>query len=256
MLSILSKFMGLFSLSPSKRYKMRYYAIHGLAKRFGFRMYIIGVTWFNDEEFFRIWSESPFYDGHPENIEDKKFTLYQIIKAVSYVRGDTAECGVYKGASSYLILEAIEKLGKTHHAFDSFEGLSEPGLKDKVSGKRIPKWQKHDLTSLEDEVRNNLAGFENLKIYKGWIPERFREISDKRFSFVHIDVDIYQPTYDSLVFFYPRMSPGGIILFDDYGFESCPGVKRACDEYLTGKKERLIHLPTGQGMIIKSQYYD
>lgn len=256
MSSILSKVMGLFSLSPSKRYEMRYHALYRLTKMFGFRMYMMGTTWFNDQEFFRIWSESQFYDGHIENIEDRKFALYQIIKAVSYVQGDTVECGVYKGASSYLILEAIEKLGKTHHAFDSFEGLSEPTSEDKVYSKKTFKWHKHSLHVSESEVRANLGRFKNMRIYKGWIPERFSEITDKKFCFVHIDVDLYQPTYNSLAFFYHRMSPGGIILCDDYGFDSCPGAKRACDKFLTGKKERLIHLPTGQGMIIKSQYYD
>ena len=84
----------------------------------------------------------------------------------------------------------------------------------------------------------------------GWIPSRFADVSAERFAFVHIDVDLYQPTRDSLTFFYERMLPGGIVLCDDYGFASCPGALRAMDEFFAGRPETIIHLPTGQGMAI------
>jgi hypothetical protein len=210
------------------------------------------VTWFQDHEFLRIWSDSKFYDGRPDNIEDRKFLLFQLSKAVNCVEGDTAECGVFKGASSYIILKTNKDSGKMHHVFDSFEGLSSPLPEDKVSINRVFRWQKHDNRIPESEVRENLKEFKNVKFYKGWIPERFNEVADRKFSFVHIDVDLYQPTYDSLTFFYPRMSAGGIIVCDDYGSEGCPGVKRACDRFLDDKIERIIHIPTGQGIIIKS----
>jgi hypothetical protein len=68
---------------------------------------------------------------------------------------------------------------------------------------------------------------------------------------VHIDVDLYQPTLDSIRFFYPRLAPGGIILCDDYGYSSCPGAKGAFDEYMKDRPEKIIHAPTGQAFIIK-----
>lgn len=251
MLAMVHKMLGLLSPNSWKRYESRYHVLSKLVKIFGFRMYNSHLTWFHDSEFLQIWSSSRFYDGHPENIEDRKFVLFQLAKAVSCVDGDTAECGVYKGASSYLILKANKNSSKIHHIFDSFKGLSAPSLADKVSVNRAFKWRKHDLRVSESEVKNNLREFENVKLYKGWIPERFSEAINRKFSFIHIDVDLYQPTYDSLTFFYPRMSPGGIIVCDDYGFETCPGAKRACDEFLKDKEEKVVHLPTGQGVIIK-----
>lgn len=76
MLNMLSKFMGLFSPSPSKRYQSRHHALSRLVKMFGFRIYHAHNTWFQDKEFLQVWSGSPFYDGHPENIEDFKFLLF------------------------------------------------------------------------------------------------------------------------------------------------------------------------------------
>lgn len=248
----ITKLLGLCSSDESKRYEARYRIISRLAKIFSFRLYPMHQTWYWDPEFLEVWSKSKFYDGHPENIEGSKFALFQLVKAVNRVNGDTAECGVYQGASSYIILKVNQNSGKMHHVFDSFEGLSDPHVKDEVFAKGAFKWKMHDLRCPQAKVRDNLEEFESVKFYTGWIPERFSEVSDRQFSFVHIDVDLYQPTLDSLAFFYPRVSPAGIIVCDDYGFETCLGAKRACDEFLNEKKEEIIHLPTGQGIIIKS----
>jgi hypothetical protein len=61
---------------------------------------------------------------------------------------------------------------------------------------------------------------------------------------------LYQPTLDSVVFFYPRMNRGGLMLFDDYGFATCPGARRAIDEFFTDKPEPIIDLPTGQAFVL------
>jgi hypothetical protein len=74
-----------------------------------------------------------------------------------------------------------------------------------------------------------------VEVYKGWIPERFAVVAGRSFCFAHIDVDLYRPTLDSMAFFYPRMAPGGIILLDDYGFSTCPGVTEAVDRLHGGQ---------------------
>ena len=76
-------------------------------------------------------------------------------------------------------------------------------------------------------------------------------MADKTFSFVHIDVDLYEPAKDSLEFFYPRMAEGGIILMDDYGLGTCPGVTSAGQEFFSDKPEKLVSLSAGAGYIIK-----
>jgi hypothetical protein len=105
----------------------------------------------------------------------------------------------------------------------------------------------HRLAAAGPDRRRPAQG----RFYPGWIPERFNEAAACRFCFVHIDVDLYQPTRDSLEFFYPRMSPGGMIVCDDYGYVNCPGAKQACDELAADWPERWLHLPTGQGLLIK-----
>jgi hypothetical protein len=177
---------------------------------------------------------------------DRKYTLAELLKLIGRLPGDTAECGALRGASSYLIARSIAGSGKRHHIFDSFSGLSKPAAEDGSY------WLESDLAVDESVIRKNLKEFECVSFYKGWIPERFHEISDRRFCFVHIDVDLYQPTLDSLEFFYPRMVPGGLIVCDDYGFRTCPGARNAVNGFFEDKPEAVISLTSGQGLVIRA----
>ena len=103
-----------------------------------------------------------------------------------------------------------------------------------------------------ETVGRNLAGCEDVCFYEGWIPERFDDVADCEFAFVYVDVDLYEPTYNSPDFFYERMVPGGILVCDDYGFVDCRGARDAFDEFRADKPERyVIHLTSGQGLIVK-----
>jgi len=178
---------------------------------------------------------------------DRRWMVYQLMRLVQAVPGDTAECGVYRGAGSYLIcrMNQAAQAPRRHLIFDSFEGLSRPLAEDGSH------WVEGDLACGLEDVRRNLGEFDQVQYLKGWIPSRFEEVADRRFSFVHIDVDIYEPTRDSVKFFYPRMNPGGVIVCDDYGFTTCPGATRACDEFLADKPEKMVALCSGGGFLVK-----
>ena len=200
-------------------------------------------VWLDDQDFFKVYERLVGRDN--SHSADRKYFLRSVLQLTRPVPGDTAECGVYQGASSYLICAATRGSGKTHHLFDSFAGLSAPGAAD---GEH---WQTHDFATDEAIALERLAEFPNVQLHKGWIPSAFHEVADLPFSFVHVDVDLYEPTHESVEFFYPRLNPGGILLCDDYGFGTCPGAKQAVDEFMADKPEPLIHVPTGQGFFIK-----
>lgn len=143
-----------------------------------------GRIWLDDKPFFRYFRK---YVGTDFDTADRRFFLRSILPLVDGLPGDTAECGVYRGASSWLICEHFKNSEKTHYIFDSFRGLSEPTQED---GKY---WVKGAFRASESLVRRRLSLY-RVVICKGWIPDRFEEISAQRFCFVHIDVDLYQPT--------------------------------------------------------------
>jgi hypothetical protein len=203
-----------------------------------------GRIFLNDAKFLRYYDLFVSRDNYRSF--DRKYTLDQLMKLVIEVPGDTAECGAYQGASSLLICQRNAGQKKKHHVFDSFEGLSAPSAEDGSY------WKKGDLTINEQIIKNRLKPYRSVVFHKGWIPDTFHRVQNETFCFVHIDVDLYLPTLDSLVFFYPKMNAGGIILCDDYGFSTCPGAKKAMDTFFADKNEKIVNLTTGQGLVIKS----
>ena len=190
------------------------------------------------------------------------YSLQQIIEHILTLKldGDFAECGCWKGHSSFIIstLLSKNKFQNKFHIFDSFEGgLSDKTVKDhndhygRLSAEETIK-EKEMFSSLEENVGKVLEKFDFIKLYKGWIPNRFEEVKGQKFSFVHIDVDLYEPTLDSLEFFYPRLAGKGGIVVDDYGFMQFPGCKRAVDEFLKRNEFTFFYeMPAGGCFIIK-----
>ncbi|MBS0171869.1 MAG: class I SAM-dependent methyltransferase [Nitrospira sp.] len=201
--------------------------------------------WLKDEGF-----ANKFMELSPHNYfsMERKFALKEFARSVRDLPGCVAECGSYVGVAAWFIAREIQ--GVSFYLFDSFEGLSMPEGKD-CSPEGVPQWKSGDMAVSEDVLKKNLRDFENIYVMKGWIPDRFAEVSDCQFKLVHVDVDLYQPTLDSLAFFYERMVPGGLIVMDDYGFENCPGAFAAANEYMANRPETIIQLPTGQGVIIR-----
>ena len=185
---------------------------------------------------------------------ERHYTLTQLIEQVSSLEGDVVECGCWRGLSSYQIASNLKERNFVNkfYIFDSFEGLSKFEENDvPLSGLEDEEKRRKEFACGEDIVKENLREFDFVEYKKGWIPERFTEVKDNKFSFVHIDVDMYQPIFDAFEFFYERMVIGGIIVFDDYGFTYFPGAKKAVDEFLEDKDDFFLALPSGQAFMIK-----
>jgi O-methyltransferase len=100
------------------------------------------------------------------------------------------------------------------------------------------------------QVRAYLTNYPNVTLHKGLFPaETGSRVANLRFSFVNLDVDIYESTRDSLEFFYPRMLPGGILVSHDYA--QAEGVRKAFEEVIGPEPESLIELPESQCMFMK-----
>lgn len=132
------------------------------------------------------------------------------------VPGDMAEVGVLRGGSAKIIADACPR--KTLHLYDTFTGFpwSESDILDECP------FEETDV----DEVREYLAGC-RVEFHVGIFPAT---AFDTLYSFVFLDADLYRTTADALAFFLPRLSPGGMIVFDDVGWPNCPGVERAIAE--------------------------
>src|SRR3989338_1298785 len=194
-------------------------------------------------EFHRIYTEIGIRDESAELSVFEIFNVYSAVLSTAKIPGDIAEVGVFKGGSAKVICIAREQSGKPGnskiiHLFDTFEGLPEV---DTIDTKQTGgKFSRGEYAASLESVQHYLEGYHNIHFYKGLFPSTADPVKNITFSFLHLDVDIYQSTKDALKFFYPRMNKGGIIISHDYPFAN--GVKKAFDEFFADKPETVISL--------------
>lgn len=177
----------------------------------------------------------------------RMFMLYQAFLHTASLSGDVVEVGVYRGGTAkfFSLINKKYDVRKNIHLFDTFGGMP-------TTSAELDIHREGDFSDTSFEmVSEYLKDFQGVKLTKGFFPQTGGYLKDSTFSFVHVDVDIYQSVLDCCEFLYPRMVSGGIVMFDDYGFISCPGAKKAVDEFFMQKKEKPFYLPSGQCMVIK-----
>lgn len=177
--------------------------------------------------------------------DNEAYQIFMLVKKTEKIIGDIAEVGVYRGGSAKIICEA--KKNKFLHLFDTFEGLPELSEKDDVS-----QVHEGEYSASFKEVKDFLKEYSNVRFYKGLFPSTIitKSVENKKFSFVHLDVDIYESTINCLKFFYPRMNRSGVIVSHDY--ISAAGVTRAFDEFFKDKPEVIIELSCSQCLVVKA----
>jgi len=173
------------------------------------------------------------------------FMIYSVVKTQTDLEGDIAEVGVFQGGSAKLICEA--KKDKKLYLFDTFTGLPQVSENDTHFGHK--HWYDNEFSNTSEEsIKKLLNKYDNVDIIKGIFPESGKKIIKNKFCFVHLDVDLYKSTIDSLRFFFPKMVEGGIILIHDYHSD---GIQKAFREFKNENKIHLIELTGSQAMIIK-----
>ena len=179
---------------------------------------------------------------------DRCYYLAKIARQAVSTDGAFLEAGTYRGGTALLLRREIERGNKSRifYILDSFEGMKAVD----------PKKDRHKVGDLSDTsletVQRVVGTGPTIKYRKGWIPETFAGLEGERFAFAHIDLDLYQSIVDCCAFIYPRMRPGGAMVFDDYGFPNNPGARRAVDEFFKGLPEEPIVLTSGQAIVWKS----
>jgi O-methyltransferase len=200
-----------------------------------------------------LWDEDAEFDGLCRDIEHitldrvRCYILYQFAKQASALPGNVAEVGVYKGGSARILSQTIASRAqkKVVHLFDTFAGM--PATDASVDFHSAGDFADTSLQAVQSDLRD----CHNVRFYQGFFPDTGGAVKNRKFCLAHVDVDIYSSVRDCCLFFYPRMVSRGIILFDDYGFNSCPGARKAVDEFFGSKREKPFYLPTGQCFVVK-----
>lgn len=182
---------------------------------------------------------------------DRMWTLRTLLEQASSLPGEIWEMGVYKGGTALFLKREMQRLytDRTMPAlrlFDTFCGMPEVE-------ESIDCHQKNDFNDTSLEAVQAVVGQEHFIAYhRGFIPETFAGLESSRIALAHVDVDILRSVLDSCEFVYPRLEPGGFMVFDDYGIHTCPGARRAVDQFFADKPESPLVLPTGQAVVFKA----
>jgi O-methyltransferase len=165
--------------------------------------------------------------------------LWQQARLLQNHGGAFAEVGAFKGDSAEIVCRA--KGERRFYVFEAFAGLPSPS--EGVDA----RFREGLFASAQEQLRKRLQRYPNTTVIAGYFPETAACTSQESFSYVHLDLDLYQPTAAALQFFYQRMLSGGRIIVHDYS--QCEGVWKAVDEFLADKPEEVEPMGLTQGMI-------
>lgn len=195
---------------------------------------------------------------------EKVFGLILAVRylAASKIPGDVVECGVWRGGSMQAAALTLLECGVTDrdlHLFDTFAGMPPPSDKDRryddrpaaellaTSDESSKVWAIAGL----DDVRAGMAevGYpaEHVHYHPGRVEETLPGQAPERIALLRLDTDWYESTRYELKHLYPRLSPGGVLIVDDYGYWR--GSQQATDEFLAETGEPLLLLPIASGRI-------
>jgi hypothetical protein len=172
--------------------------------------------------------------------------------------GDFVECGVNAGFISSAIMQRLDwsRAGKQFYLIDTFEGpdfgqfsaveIHKGRLKIAQDAVAAGAY----VTDME-RVRRNFAEWRNVQLVRGRIPDILTRIPFGPVAFVHIDLNCAFPEREALRFFWNLLTPGGIVLLDDYAYFGHEAQAEAADEFTAGTGIGVLSLPTGQGLIIR-----
>jgi len=170
-------------------------------------------------------------------------------RQASFLGGDFVECGVARGGTAVLLLEYLGPAAfanRDFYLYDTFCGLN-PALS---SAQELKQTEGYYPDCYEDVLRQ-FEGWPRVHVIRGSLPDSLRERAPEQVAYLHIDLNAAEPERLTLEFFWDRLIPGAMILFDDYGWAACAAQKKAIDEVLRARGVEALTLPTGQGLAMK-----
>lgn len=202
-------------------------------------------VWANDPDFVKDFKDFMAIDGFGNSVDDpineRLYVLQQFAKRQNKLNSNFVEVGIYSGMSMYFMAEHCNKI---FIGIDSFEGVSEP-----TPGIDTDYFTKGSLASEIENAQRYLKKFNNVKLLKGWVPEVLESLPELKYSLVHIDVDLYEPTKKSIEYFWDRLLPDGVLICDDFGSSKTIGAKKAMVDFFG--RENIIEFSTQQAFVIK-----
>jgi hypothetical protein len=190
----------------------------------------VAETWPGSDNRWRVW------------------ILTRIAAHCASLDGSFAEFGVYRGGCTFMVLSESPPR-RSFFLFDTFAGIPSTRLTEKEAsegfGGRLA-----DVSVAE--VAERLAQWSHqVRFVAGDVFETLPKTETGPLAFAHLDMNASAPTKVALEYVWSRMVPGGMVVFDDYGWAQYSDQKELIDKFYADKRDGLIALPTGQALSVK-----
>ena len=162
------------------------------------------------------------------------------------IPGAFAELGVYKGDTAHMLIEMAP--GRPIYLFDTFEGFAPADLSQEPHTDERYTSSNFADTSYAS-VQKRFSAYVQVHIVPGFFPDSAQTVPEQQYALVHLDADLFEPTRAGLDYFYPKLSPGGILLVHDYN-HSWEGVRKAVDEFAATIPEQFTPIADWQGSVV------
>ena len=207
------------------------------------------ITWNRNLSFLREDRfQAKLNDAKRSSVEKsiiwRTYILLYFAKLALDLEGDFVECGVYKGTTALDVLEEcdLKKHGKEYWLYDLFEW--------KEGDEHSPHLELKN-PNLYENVMSRFSEYANVHIIKGRVPESFSDGFPDNIAFCHIDMNHPTPEAAALVKVLPKLTHGGFVILDDYGWWGYSAQKIALDKIAQSFGQEILELPTGQALLIK-----
>ncbi len=174
------------------------------------------------------------------------------------VPGDFVECGVNAGFVSSAIMQRLDwgRVAKRFYLIDTFNGPVVTQFSAKEVGLGRLQLAENAIArdayvTDVDRVRANFAEWPNVEVVQGVVPAVLPGLGIQKVAFLHLDMNCAYPECAALEHFWNLLSPGAMVLLDDYAYVGNDGLAQAINEAAASFGAEVLSLPTGQGLIIK-----
>jgi O-methyltransferase len=162
--------------------------------------------------------------------------------------GDFVECGVYRGFSTAVAARYLDfgALDRQWYLYDTFSGIPS----DQLNAEHEASPAVYAAPGLYEECVKRFAAYGNVRVQRGRVPEVLHEVAPAKVAFLHLDLNSAAAESAALEFFVGRLTPGAMILLDDYGWLAYRSQKIAADAFFAARDCPVLELPTGQGLVL------
>lgn len=198
-----------------------------------------------DEKFVKAWRgavETPVEEAIVWRIHTVAWAARSVI--ARGIPGDFVECACYKGGTARIVsdyTDFAQQTDRSYYLYDLFEHDAS------MIHHSMPEHSK----TLYERVQQRFADMPNVKVIQGKVPDVMHEVAPEKVAFMHIDLNNAPAEIGALEVLFDRLSPGGILILDDYGWLGYRAQKLAEDPWLAARGYHVLEMPTGQGMVFK-----